>query len=354
MNSDPVLLYGATGFTGRSVAQAFSDAGIDVVLSGRNRVKLGELAESLQLPWKATRLDEPEVLDRLVASASMVLNAAGPFAGTCVPLVESCLRVRRHYVDLSGEYPSFSAIERYHPEAIENNVMLMPGAGFVVVPSDCLAVHLKNRMPEARYLRLAFSSVESFSRGTLRAMLNLVARNVVIRRHGSMTTVPVGRLQRCFDFGDGAVRGTAVSWADVITAWHSTGIPNIEVYAESDAWRMFMYQLGALQAPFQTAGIRRAIDQFAQYWPEGPSAQTQDRATRQIVGEVTDPGMHTIRARMTLPDGYLITPPIALSICQRVLNRDWHQGFRTPAQVYGVGLLDDLEGVELEDLTNRG
>ena len=101
------------------------------------------------------------------------------------------------------------------------------------------------RVPNAKYLRIALLRPNSFSRGSFRSALGLSNSRVTIRQNGRLISVPVGRLQRAFDYGDGKRESVAVSWADVFTAYHSTGIRNIETYFEADFISRTLYQVGA-------------------------------------------------------------------------------------------------------------
>ena len=346
-----LLIYGATGFTGRLVAERARTLGIDVVVGGRDAARLRALAGPLGLPWRAASLADAAALDAALADIHAVLHVAGPYADTARPMLAACLRNGVHYLDLGGELPACLDIERADGAARGLGLMLMPGAGFVVAASDCLAVHLARRMPGARRLRIALSRADLFSRGTLRAMFGLVREGVSIRRDGRLTGVPVGRLERAFDFGAGPRLCTALSWADVLTAWRTTGIPDITVYAEADARARLLYQTGALLSlPLRAPAMQRVVARQARFWPAGPTAAKRGAARRVIVAEVEDAWQQRLGARLHTPDGYDLTPPIALAIARRVLAGDLRPGFQTPAGLYGPELVLALDGVVLEDM----
>ena len=346
-----VLIYGATGFTGRAVARQAKQAGLDFRVAGRNRQRLQALAAELDVPWVVVGLDDANGLDRALTDVETVVNVAGPFVDTARPVLESCLRTQTHYLDVSGELASFALAERYHRCAEARGVMIMPGVGFVVVPSDCLAAHLKRRMPDADTLRFAFSRVDLVSRGSMRAMFSLVRRDVCIRRHGELTTVPVGRLERCFDFGEGPRISAALSWADVITAYHTTGIPNVEAYAEMNPLLRGAYQLGAWWAePLRLRPARWASEVAISLWPEGPTEAARQGRRRTIVAEVQNLGRWTMVSRVSVPDGYSITPPIVIRALQKVMDGQIRQGFTTPAQVFGADFILEFPGVRLEEV----
>ncbi|MEJ7698784.1 MAG: hypothetical protein WKF71_03940 [Pyrinomonadaceae bacterium] len=106
----------------------------------------------------------------------------------------------------------------------------MPGVGFDVVPSDCLALHLKNRLPSATVLTLAFYGLGKISHGTQATMLMNVGNGGAIRKNGEITRVPAAYKTREINFGEFSETAVTIPWGDVSTAFYSTGIPNIEVY----------------------------------------------------------------------------------------------------------------------------
>lgn len=349
--SGRLLIYGVTGYTGRLVATEAKARGLDVVLAARDAERLRPLAQSLRLPWRAVGLDEPSRLDKVFRNVEVVLNLAGPFMITARPVLESCLRTNTHYLDVTGELAVFQNLHRYDTRARTRGIMVMPGVGFAVLASDCLAAHVASRLPKAQYLRLGISRPDIFSRGTLKTMLGLVRERVSIRREGRLTSVPVGRLERAFDYGQGEQISTAVNWADVYTAYYTTGIPNIEVYAEAGVLERSLYQFGAWFAePMKLAPWQWMQDLQVSAWPEGPSESERVASQRVIVAEAEDQWRRRVTTRLITSDGYSFTAQVAVAVVERVLAGDFQAGFQTPAGVYGEDFVLDFKGVCREDL----
>lgn len=346
-----VAIYGATGFTGREIAARAVARGLDVTIAGRSRPRLAALGARLGCATRTVALEDADGLARLASTAAVLVNAAGPFTRTGEAVARACLAAGTHYLDVAGELPWFLRVHALSRAAADREVMLMPGIGFVVAPSDCLAAHVHARMPDARTLRLGFSHMDRYSRGTLRAMLALVAPEAAIRRHGALTSVPVGRLERQIDFGAGPRRSVVVGWADLLTAHESTRIPNIEVYVEADWLQRLIYQAASWTAePLRATPWQWLSKGWLKLWPEGPEAGAGQPPPRVIVAEVEDRTWRTRTSRLTLPDGYAVTPPLAVEIVERVLAGQWRSGFGTPAQVFGPGLLDAFRDLVLEDV----
>ncbi|RMD88225.1 MAG: saccharopine dehydrogenase, partial [Alphaproteobacteria bacterium] len=226
------LIYGATGYTGVLVAERAKALGMTPTLAGRNAEKTRALAERLGFLCRAFALDDRAALDDALGEVDVVLHIAGPFSATSKPMADACLRTGTHYLDITGEIAVFEALAARDAEAKEAGVMLLPGCGFDVVPSDCLAAHMKRRLPDASELDLAIMGLGKTSRGTAKTAIEGIAHGRLARRGGRIVDLE-RPLEKTFRFPDGERQGIAVSWGDVSTAWHSTGIPDITVFFEA-------------------------------------------------------------------------------------------------------------------------
>jgi uncharacterized repeat protein (TIGR03833 family) len=224
------LIYGANGYTGELITRFAAERGMKPILAGRNAIAIEELAKKHHLDYRVFSLDETARLDAALQEVDMVLHCAGPFSLTSRKMVEACLRNKKHYTDITGEISVFESMAALGDKAKASEVMVMPGVGFDVVPSDCLARHLKDRLPSATHLSLAFYGMGRISHGTQATMTMNVGRGGAIRKDGKITPVPAAWKSREIDFGEVKRTGVTIPWGDVATAYYSTGIPNIEVF----------------------------------------------------------------------------------------------------------------------------
>jgi len=231
--SDALLIYGATGFTGRLITTAAVALGLRPVLCGRDAAKLTRSAAALGLEYRVAALSDGERLRAALRDIDVVLHAAGPFSETAPPMVDACLRTGTHYLDISGEVPVIEGLVSRHQEARRRRIMVMPAVGFDVVPSDCLAAHVAHRLPSASRLAIGLSGLEFATRGSAKTLAEHAGYGVRVRREGAITFVPAGSLSRAFDYGRGRRQSLNISWGDVSSAFYTTGIPNIEVYFEA-------------------------------------------------------------------------------------------------------------------------
>lgn len=349
------MVYGATGYTGRLIAAEAVRRGLAPVLAGRDAARLARLARPLDLESRAVGLGDPQALVRALAGIGVVLNAAGPFSGvsgTAGALADACLAAGAHYLDVTGEIPVFAALHARDAEARARGVLLMPGVGFIVAPSDCLAAHVAGRLPSARRLRLAVSGSRLLSRGSARTLASLISEGVRVRRDGQLALLPWGGLERAFDFGRGPQPCLAVSWADVYTAALTTGIPDVEVYLEVDAWERAAFLGSRIFAPWHRAPLGRALlEAQIRLLPEGPTAAERARSRRVVVAEAEDGRGRRVRSRLHTPEAYTFTAMTAVEAAVRALRGEARAaaGFQTPAQAYGADFVLGFPGVVRED-----
>lgn len=345
------LVYGAYGYTGELIARLAAQRGHDPVLAGRSREPLERLARELGLSWRAFGLDDPSALDAGLSDVDVVIHCAGPFSRTSRPMVDACLRTETHYLDITGEIDVFEACAARDAEAARRGVMLMPGVGFDVVPSDCLALHLARRLPSATHLRLAFTSVGGgSSHGTALTAVEGLGKPNLVRREGRITPVRIGKLTASVDFGRGPRPALGIPWGDVSTAGWSTHIPNIEVYIGVPGAALVGAKLaGPFGALLASGPVQRTLKRRIDAGPAGPSPEQRQRARSVLVGEARD-GKSVVAARLETPEGYTITADASLVIADRVLDGRFEPGYRTPSSVFGPDFVLELAKTERVDL----
>jgi short subunit dehydrogenase-like uncharacterized protein len=345
------LLYGANGYTGELVARLARERGLRPLLAGRDAAKIKALATELGFEHVSFALDDSQAVDAALKSVPVVLHCAGPFSRTSKPMADGCLRTGTHYLDITGEIAVFEALAARRAEAEAAGVMLLPGVGFDVVPSDCLAAHLKRRLPSATHLTLAIQGLGRISHGTATTMVENINRGGIVRRDGRLTPVPSAWSTREVDFGRGPVKTTTIPWGDIATAYRSTGIPNIEVYAAIPSAARRMMKLSRPLGPLlATAPVQRFLKNRIKAQPAGPSDEERARGKSFVWGEVSDDAGQKKHSRLSGPEGYTLTAMTALAIVERVLAGKAPAGFQTPSLAYGADLILEIEGVVREDL----
>lgn len=348
---DPLMIYGATGYTGSLILNEALALGLRPVLGGRNQSRLAQLAERLGLVYQVASLGDPDRLDTALRKVRVVLNAAGPFSQTAWPMVEACLRTGTHYLDISAEAWVIEALALRNAEARSRQIMIMPAVGFDVVASDCLASHLAGRLRDIERLSLGIRGLRLSSRGSARTFVEYAGRHILIRRNGVLTAVAPGSLRRTFDYGDGPRISVNVTWGDVAAAFYTTGAPNIEVYVEAtplfrNALNANRYLGWAMETPWVQAWLKLHTDLL----PEGPTEEQRRTIEMVVVGEAENGDGRRVQSRLRTPQSYTFTGMTAPAIARRVLSGDVDVGFQTPGRVYGQDFVLSFPGVSREDL----
>jgi short subunit dehydrogenase-like uncharacterized protein len=344
------LLYGAYGYTGELIAREAVARGMKPLLAGRDGRRLASLGAELGLSSRAFALEDRAALEGALDGQRAVLHCAGPFVHTYRPMVDACLARGASYLDITGEADVYLALAALGDRAAAGALTLLPGVGFDVAPSDCLAAHLKRRLPDATHLTLAFRPDAGPSRGTATTMAEHAHEGGLVRRDGKLVRVPVAWRSREVDFGDGPQSALSIPWGDVVTAWYTTGIPNIEVYMAMPERTIARLRRGRpLMVLLKLAPLRRLAAARARKRPAGPSPERLAKGETRLWGEARDGAGKVVAARLRGPQAYRWTAITAVAAVERVIAGEVEPGFETPAGAFGPDFVLG-PGVERVDL----
>lgn len=331
------LLYGATGYTGRLIARRAVERGMRPVLAGRNAAKLLPLAAELGLEHRVFGLQDATVVRRGLHGVDGVAHCAGPFARTALPMATACVETGTPYLDITGEIDVFESLHALDRRAAAAGVTLLPGAGFDVVPTDCVAALLAARLPDATQLDLAFLAGGGPSPGTARTALAGVAEGGRLRAGGEIRVVPMGSRQVRAAFPSGARTVVSVPWGDVSTAYHSTGIPDITTYTAVPAPAL------AASRALRLGPLRGVVAGAVGRLVRGPGERRLSSARSEVWGRARDAAGNTVTATLSGPNPYRITVDAVLRIVPRL--GELPKGFQTPSRALGADFAGTLDGV---------
>ncbi|WP_433871926.1 saccharopine dehydrogenase family protein [Saccharopolyspora sp. CA-218241] len=348
------MIYGASGYTGRLIAELAVRRGERPVLAGRDAGKVAAFATPRGLPYRTFDLGDPDVVAEALRDVDVVAHCAGPFSATSAAMVAGCLRSGTHYVDITGEIDVFESVFARHDDAVAADVVLLPGSGFDVVPTDCLAAMVSAALPGADRLDLAFHAHGGISAGTLKSALEGAALGGRARIAGRITEVPMAWRTREVPFPAGSRSVTSLPWGDVSTAFRSTGIGDITAFAHLPGMHLLGGRSGALgrrvlgSAPVQRAG-RAAIGKLI----SGPGRGARERSWVEVYAEATDPEGRSASAALTGPDTYDLTADAVLGAVGRLRAGGVAPGARTPSTAFGADFVRELRGVEVVEPAPR-
>ena len=341
------LLYGITGYTGKLITREAVKRGLKPVVAGRDRAKVERIAKEFGCECRVFALDDPQhVADRL-RDFRVVLNCAGPFARTAPTLMSACVKAGCSYLDITGELDVIEQASRLNALAKRAGVTILPAVGFDVVPTDCLAALLKEELPSAVHLSLAFTGAASTSPGTTKTVLASLPEGGRARIDGKIETVPVAWKKRTIPFSTGVREATTIPWGDVSSAYHTTKIPNIDVYMAIDhLGAKRMRRLRKLAPLLRYRPVLKAAEWLVDRFVAGPIDDELVAERVSLWGEVRDADGLTASATLETPNGYLLTGITAVNAVERVLAGQAAPGFQTPARAFGKEFIFGVPNVE--------
>lgn len=350
MPQSTFLLYGAYGYSGELIARYAGQYDLQPILAGRREEALKPLAEKLNLPYRVIDLNDAQSLQSALKEVKVVVNAAGPFDFTALPMINACLLTGTHYLDINGDIEVFELLKKYNKQAKEKGIMVMPGVGFDVVPTDCTALLLKKLLPDASELKLCFASLGGgISHGTAITMVNKLGEGGAERKNGKIIRVPLGKYGMWVDFGLKKLFLMSIPWGDISTAHFTTGIPDIRTYTQIPKAIFYLLKLqflfnGILRLPFAKKFITKKIHRR----PAGPSDEMRSKAISLVYGEARNDSGKIVTSRLSGPEGYTLTLHSTLIITKKVLAGNFIPGYQTPASAYGENLVLEIPGMKRE------
>jgi short subunit dehydrogenase-like uncharacterized protein len=351
MTDSTIIIYGSYGYTGQLIVDECKAKGLSVILAGRNKEQLEKQSQQSGYPYETVDITDSESLCRLLSKGKLVIHAAGPFQFTAKAMAEACMKTKTHYTDITGEILVFEAMAKLDTQAKAAGITLMPGVGFDVVPSDCLASHLKSRLPSATHLQLAFASNKGgLSRGTSKTMIEGLGLGSAVRKDGKIISVPLHEGVTEIDYGPFKLHSARIPWGDVSTAYYSTGIGNIEVFRGADSkmlkqLKMSRYLNWLFRLGFVKSYLKKQIDKK----PAGPNEERRAKSKMFLWGKVSDGKQERVSLLETI-EGYTLTAKTSVLIAQKILNGNFKAGFQTPSLAYGADLIMEIEGSTRKDL----
>lgn len=341
------LLYGAYGYTGRLIAHEAKQRGLTPILAGRDPTELNAMGERLDLPVRVVSLSETARLQSALRDVPIVLHCAGPFVHTAPPMVTACLRTGTHYLDLTGEIRVFRGTASRDEEARSAGIMLLPGIGFDVVPSDCLARAAAAQVSGATSLEIAIFAEGTVSQGTLKTLIEQMGQGGYVRRDGQLRRVPPGWTSRTVNFGDQTRRVISIPEGSVVTTGYSTDVPNVTAYLALPKWiRRLLRASRYFQGLLSSRRLKQFLKRLVEFQSEGPSPERRMQGRTVVWVSARRGAEKEISTRIHGPEAYTFTVHAALAGVERVLNGTAPPGYHTPATAFGSDFVTQIPGVE--------
>lgn len=322
-----LMIYGATGYTGRMAADHARAAGLDVILAGRDQARLTELGRMLSAEHRVFELNNDTMVDLALHDVAVLLNCAGPFLRTAGPLMRGAIRAGAHYLDIAAELDSYRLAEAYDARARAAGIMLLPGSGGSVAMLGSLAGRAAERVGRPHTIRVALRVAGAMSRGSAISVRENLTGECLERADGALRACEPG-ITRNFDFGSGPVACFPITLPDLVTLWRALQAPSISTFVHVSGDAFPSGELDTL--------------------PDGPSAEEREANRYQAAVEVTGAGGKTVCAILDTVNGYSFTPLAAAEAARRVLAGEARPGFQTPAELFGNRFAESIADTTIQ------
>lgn len=323
------------------------------IIAGRNGLEIEKIANENGVDFRIFDLKDQNAIEKGLEGMDVILNCAGPFSKTAEPILRACLVKKVHYFDITGEIDVFRLAHSFHEQAIEKGIIICPGTGFDVVPTDCLALMLKEQFHDkvAENLEIAFQTDGGLSKGTALTSLAGTGKGTKVRKNGQIVTVPYGALTKEIVFPHKTLTVTSIPWGDVYTSYISTNIPNVTVYIA-----MHSRTISALKRGKRFLFLRN-IQPFKWFIQRnvknripvggGPSDEVRKTSQCMIWGSISDNQGNSLELFLRTPNGYDLTAQACLKILTKFDSLSTQKGYFTPSKLLGSNFILELPGCEI-------
>lgn len=346
------VLFGATGYTGRLVAEAMVERGMKPVLAARSSHKLEALAEELGggLETAVADVSDPPSVSALVERGDVLVTTVGPFARWGVPAAAAATTAGAHYLDSTGE-PAFirEVFERYGPAAERSGSAMLTAFGYDWVPGN-LAGGLALRQAADQAVRVDvgyfISGRAAPSGGTQASMVGALTEPGYTFRDGLVRPERAAKRVRGFRVGSKQLEGVSVGSSEAFTLPRiAPGLREVNVYL---GWfgpfsrPMQVLSLGA-SLPGASHLLKLAGERFVKGSTGGPDAKARAKAGSHIVAVAYDgAGRELAEVHVSGVDGYTFTGRVLAWGAQRAAE----------GGLQGTGALGPVDGFGLVALTD--
>ncbi len=359
-----IVLFGATGYTGRRTAEAMVRRGLRPVLAGRSAGSLASLARPLgKLEVAIADVNDAASVRALMNRGDVLVSTVGPFIRLGEPALRAAVDAGAIYLDSTGEAPFIRRVfEEFGPRAEQTGASLVTAFGSDYVPGNlagALALRLAGgavHRVEVGYLITRVGRASVFSRGTVASLIGMATEPAFSWRDG-IRAEPSGSRMRTFLLGGrdhpALTIGSSEHYALPRLAG-SEGLAEVDVYLGWFGSATRALQLSSRITPVlhQLPGARqlvRTIGGLAMRWvAEEPDSVALARATPHFVGTAYDAsGTALAEVRLVSGDPYQFTADLLAWGAQRAAEHGVSgPGALGPVEAFGLDALE-AGGVEI-------
>jgi short subunit dehydrogenase-like uncharacterized protein len=349
-----IVLFGATGYTGRLTAAALLRRGARPILAGRNAETLAAMAAELGgLETAVADVSRPESVRQLVSRGDVLLSTVGPFMRWGGPAIEAAIEAGATYIDSTGEPPFIREVfERYDAQARSAGCGLLTAFGYDYVPGNVAAAMALDRAGEnavkvtvGYFITGKVDLRGAASGGTLASLAGVVMSPHFAFRDGRIVTERSAKRVHSFHSGSKKLTGVSVGSSEHFA------LPKIHPsLREVDAYlgwfgpgsRAMQVMSMAGELPGVTSGMEKVGRRFVKGSTGGPDEAARARSGSLIVAEASDAAGNLLeRVVLKGPNGYTFTGEILAWGAHRALEHGVHgTGALGPVEAFGLAEME--------------
>ena len=350
-----IVLFGATGYTGRLAAEAMVERGMKPVLAARSQDKLDALARELggELDTATADVADPPSVRALVEGGDVLVTTVGPFARWGAPAAAAATTVGAHYIDSTGEPPFIREVfERYGPPADQAGIGMLTAFGYDWVPGNLAGGLALDRAGElATRVDLGYfitGGGGSMSGGTKASLVGAISEPAFGYRDGSIQTERGAKRVRSFPVGAKQLQGVSVGSSEHFTLPRlSPRLREVNAYLGwfGPASRAMQAMSAGTSLAMKVPGVDKlwsaAGERFVQGSTGGPDEQARSKSGSHIVAIAYDAaGRQLSEVHVSGVDGYTFTGRMLAWGAERV----------AAGALKGTGALGPVDAFGLDEL----
>ncbi len=340
-----VLIYGAAGYTAELIVEECIQQRLNPILAGRksnNSYKIEALAKKYDLEYRIFNAKDAE---QHINDIYLLLNCAGPFSETIKPILNACLNKKVHYLDITGEIEVFKYCYKNNELAKKQGIIVLPGVGFDIVPSDCFIQFLKEQLPDATRIDIGFKMGGGASIGTTKTLIEGLGKGGFVRENHKLKPVSNAYKYKLLSFPSGNKWAMSIPWGDVFTGGISTNVPNGLVYLVMPKQIIYLLKTLSpfdfiLRSNFVKSYLKELVNK--KFKIAGPQKARREKTNSEFWGEAENQKGDKINYTLTTQNSYTLTAEAAVKLTKYCLNAENKSGYFTPSMLAGSSFINEL------------
>ena len=338
-----ILLFGATGYTGRLTAHALARRGANFAIAGRNKSKLYDLADEVGGPEvRIAAVGDVNALVEALEDVKVLITTVGPFDELGDTAADAALRARVNYIDSTGEGSFIARLIERDTEARDAGICMASAMGFDEIPADVAATLATEGMDKADVV-LTYAIPLEASRGTIRSTIGIVSKPGPWLENGHTVMIEPGKTTRWAPMPPplGPKPSMGMPLAIGRLAPLHLDLSGLRIFVTAGSFQRFGVRF-ALPVIGRVAGTRWGrwgLEKSLGALPDGPDDDARAKARWTVLAEATS-GSSWRNVALLGADHYGITAEFLTTSAMKMSEEGFsNPGFHAPVDAVGLETL---------------